>query len=128
MNSPDGPPIQFSVRQMTYDDIPEVIDLQVCAFPGQTPWRREQLERHLEVFPAGQLVVCNQAGRVVGSASSLLIEWDDYAESANWASITGEGSFDTHNPLGKTLYGADLGVDPEQRQQGIGTLFYDARK
>jgi len=128
MNSPDGPPIQFFARQMAYNDIPEVIDLQVRAFPGQTPWRREQLERHLQVFPEGQLVVCNPAGRVVGSASSLLIDWDDYAESANWASITGEGSFDTHNPLGKTLYGADLGVDPAQRQQGIGTLFYDARK
>jgi predicted amidohydrolase/ribosomal protein S18 acetylase RimI-like enzyme len=119
---------QFSVRQMTLDDVPAVIDLQKRAFPGQQPWRTEQLERHLEVFPEGQLVVCDPTGRILGSASSLLIDWDDYAESADWASITGQGTFDTHNPLGKTLYGADMGVDPEARQQGIGTALYDARK
>ena len=64
----------------------------------------------------------------MGSASSLLIDWDDYAESANWSAITGRGTFDTHNPTGKTLYGADMGVDPDARQQGIGTALYDARK
>jgi predicted amidohydrolase/GNAT superfamily N-acetyltransferase len=86
------------------------------------------LARHLEVFPEGQLVACDLSDRVVGSASSLLIDWDDYAESANWSSITGDGTFDTHNQLGKTLYGADMGVDPDARQQGIGSALYEARK
>jgi hypothetical protein len=67
-------------------------------------------------------------GCILGSASSLLIDWDDYAESANWSLITGDGSFDTHNPQGMTLYGADMGVDPDGAAQGIGTLFYEARK
>ena len=128
MATPASPQSQFFVRQMTVDDIPSVIDLQLNAFPGQTPWRPEQLLHHLSVFPEGQLVATDSAGRILGSASSLLIDWDDYAESANWSSITGEGTFDTHNPLGKTLYGADMGVDSEARQQGIGTLLYDARK
>ena len=128
MATANGLPNEFSVRQMTQDDIPGVIELQVRAFPGLPPWRPDQLERHLQVFPEGQLVVTNPAGRVLGSASSLLIDWDDYAESANWSSITGDGSFNTHNPLGKTLYGADMGVDPEARHQGIGTLLYEARK
>ncbi len=116
------------VRQMTLDDIPAVIELQQRAFPGQQPWRADQLARHLEVFPEGQMVVSDSAGRIVGSSSSLLIDWDDYAESANWSSITGQGTFDTQNPLGKTLYGADMGVDPDMRRQGVGTLLYDARK
>jgi predicted amidohydrolase/GNAT superfamily N-acetyltransferase len=118
----------FCVKPMTPGDIPAVIDLQVRAFPGQPPWRAEQLARHLEIFPDGQLVVSDPSGFVVGSASSLLIDWDDYAESANWSSITGDGSFNTHNPDGLTLYGADMGVAPEARQQGIGTLLYEARK
>ncbi|MGD0733020.1 MAG: GNAT family N-acetyltransferase [Terracidiphilus sp.] len=118
----------FCVRPMTSDDIPAVIDLQVRAFPGQPPWRPEQLAHHLEIFPEGQLVVSDPTGFVLGSASSLLIDWDDYAESANWSSITGDGSFNTHNPDGLTLYGADMGVAPEARQQGIGTLLYEARK
>ncbi len=83
---------------------------------------------HIEVFPEGQLVVSDQTGRILGSASSLLIDWDDYAESARWPAITGQGTFDTHDPPGKTLYGADIGVVPEALRQGIGTLLYEARK
>jgi predicted amidohydrolase/GNAT superfamily N-acetyltransferase len=113
---------------MTLNDIPAVIELQKRAFPGQQPWKAEQLVRHLEVFSEGQMVVVDPADNVIGSSSSLLIDWDDYAESANWSSITGQGTFDTHNPLGKTLYGADMGVDPNARRQGIGTFLYDARK
>ena len=128
MATPASPQSQYCVRQMSFDDIHAVIQLQLDAFPGQEPWRPEQLERHLEVFPEGQMVAVDSTGCVVGSASSLLIDWDDYAESANWSVITGEGTFDTHNLDGKTLYGADMGVDPEARQQGIGTLLYEARK
>ena len=128
MATPASPQSQYFVRQMSFTDIQAVIQLQLNAFPGQTPWRPDQLERHIEVFPEGQMVAVDSTGRVLGSASSLLIDWDDYAESANWSVITGEGTFDTHNLDGKTLYGADMGVDPEARQQGIGTLLYEARK
>jgi len=128
MATANGLPATFTVRAMTVDDIPSVIALQLRAFPGLPPWRHDQLTNHLRVFPDGQLVAESTEGQIVGSASSLLIDWDDYAESANWSSITGDGSFDTHNPLGKTLYGADMGVDPEARKQGIGTALYEARK
>ena len=128
MNTTANPLKHFRVRPMTLDDIPAVIDLQVRAFPGKPPWGAEQLGHHLEIFPEGQIVAVDQTDRVLGSASSLIIDWDDYAESANWSVITGHGNFDTHNPLGKTLYGADMGVGPEARHQGIGTLLYEARK
>jgi predicted amidohydrolase/GNAT superfamily N-acetyltransferase len=118
----------IKVRQMTCEDIPSVIELQARAFPGLASWKPEQLARHMEVFPEGQLVVSDAAGRILGSASSLIIDWDDYAESANWSSITGDGWFNTHNRMGKTLYGADMGVDPDARKQGIGTALYEARK
>lgn len=120
--------LAVTVRKMTVEDVPEVISLQKQVFPDKLRWTEEELERHLEVFPEGQLVAVDDTGRILGSASSLIIDWDDYSESAKWSAITGHGTFDTHNPLGKTLYGADMCVDPMARRQGIGTLFYEARK
>ena len=128
MDVTSNPIQQFHVRQMTLDDVPTVIEQQRRAFPDEPPWRADQMARHLDVFPEGQLVASDKNGRIFGSASSLIIDWDDYAESAHWSAITGQGTFDTHNPLGKTLYGADIGVAPEARHQGIGTLLYEARK
>jgi predicted amidohydrolase/GNAT superfamily N-acetyltransferase len=118
----------YLIRQMTREDAEAVIALQLRAFPGQGPWKAEQLYRHIEIFPEGQLVAVDEHDRILGSASSLLIDWDDYAESANWSAITGQGTFSTHNPMGKTLYGADMGVDPNARKLGIGTALYEARK
>ena len=116
------------VRRMTPEDVAAVIELQRRVFPDIPTWTAQQLHNHLRVFPEGQLVVVDESDRAVASASSLIIDWDDYAEAAPWSTITGHGTFDTHNPLGKTLYGADLGVDPLARGQGIGSRLYEARK
>ena len=120
--------INVTVRKMTSQDIPEVISLQGRVFPDQLTWNQEELARHLAVFPEGQLVAVDDTGRILGSASSLIIDWDDYAEFAKWSTITGQGTFSTHHPMGNTLYGADMCVDPLARRQGIGTLLYQARK
>jgi predicted amidohydrolase/GNAT superfamily N-acetyltransferase len=120
--------LAVSVRQMAPEDIPEVIGLQKQVYPDLLSWTPGELTRHLAVFPEGQLVAVDESGRILGSASSLIIDWDDYAESAKWYTITGRGTFDTHRPLGNTLYGADMCVDPLARRQGIGSLFYQARK
>ena len=113
---------------MSLSDIPAVLELERKVFPEMLRWTEEELTQHLSVFPEGQLVAVDTEDSIVGSASSLIIDWDDYAESAKWSSITGHGRFSTHNPLGKTLYGADLCVAPSARRQGVGSLFYDARK
>jgi len=128
MATPALPENQFCVRPTTVDDIPAVIRLMETAFPGKPPWTPQSLAHHIEVFQEGQLIAIDRNDRVLGSASSLIIDWDDYAESANWSVITGDGTFDTHDPSGLTLYGAEIGVDVSARHQGIGTLLYEARK
>ena len=120
--------LPITVRRMTPADIAGVAEMQRKVYPEALAWDAFELAHHLEVFPEGQLVAIDSAGQLVGSASSLIIDWDDYAESAHWSAITAQGTFDTHNPLGKTLYGADLCVDPSARRLHVGSLFYEARK
>jgi len=119
---------ETAIRQMTAADIPAVVELEGRVFPEMLAWTSEELTQHLAVFPEGQVVALDGSGKLIGCASSLIIDWDDYAESAKWASITGYGSFRTHNPLGKTLYGADMCVDLSARRHGVGSLFYETRK
>jgi predicted amidohydrolase/ribosomal protein S18 acetylase RimI-like enzyme len=119
---------KITARQMTLEDIPAVVELEQRVFPPDLAWDPEELKQHLSIFPEGQLVATDETGKIIGSASSLIIDWDDYAESAKWSSITAYGTFATHNPLGKTLYGADMCVDPSARRRGIGSVFYEARK
>ncbi len=119
---------QIKVRRMTLEDIPAIIELQKQIYPSKLVWTHEELETHQSVFPEGQMVAVDESGKVAGSSSTLIIDWDDYAESAKWSAITGQGTFSTHNPLGRTLYGADMCVDAAARRHGIGTLFYEARK
>ncbi|MDB5096075.1 MAG: hypothetical protein JWM80_496 [Cyanobacteria bacterium RYN_339] len=119
----------ITVRPMQAADIEGVIALQKRAFPKMPPWTRRQLRLHLEHFPEGQLVALDRTGRVVGSASSLIIDWDPSEQLASWSRITGNGTFKTHDPVrGRTLYGADIGVHPDSRGMGVGAALYQARR
>jgi ribosomal protein S18 acetylase RimI-like enzyme len=117
------------VRPTTEADIPAIIDLQRRVFPKMPPWTEKQLRSHLDLFPEGQAVAVSPDGRIIGSSSSLILVWDHFDDLSTWTELTARGMFTTHAPrLGKTLYGADIGVDPEARGMGVGTKLYEARK
>ncbi|MGD9870006.1 MAG: GNAT family N-acetyltransferase [Thauera sp.] len=115
------------VRHTREEDIPALIALQARVYPTIPPWSQRKLREQLEVFPQGQIVVETESG-IVGCASSLIVLWDDWAESHTWREITGAGTFDQHNPDGRTLYGAEVFVDPEVRGLGLGHLLYEGRR
>lgn len=115
------------VRNTRVEDIPALIALQARVYPTIPPWSQRKLREQLEVFPQGQIVVETDDG-IVGCASSLIVLWDDWAESHTWREITGAGTFDQHNPDGRTLYGAEVFVDPEVRGLGLGHLLYEGRR
>jgi predicted N-acetyltransferase YhbS len=118
-----------TVRPTTPADIPGIMALQRRAFPKMPPWMSHQLEEHLRLFPEGQIVALDGAGRVVGSASSLIVQWAAFNDRATWDEITAEGAFTTHDPVrGDTLYGAEIMVDPAARGMGVGSKLYEARK
>jgi GNAT superfamily N-acetyltransferase len=90
-------------------------------------WPKSFLESHIDIFPEGQLCV-EIDGKIIASASSLIISLKTEYIDHDWYSITGDGLFINHDYNGDSLYGADLSVHPEFQHKGIGTMLYNARK
>ena len=118
---------EIFVRATQSTDIEALLQLQTLVYPSIPSWKREQLRQQLEVFPDGQLVALMNAG-IVGAASSLVILWDEWADEHSWKQITATGTFETRNPDGYTLYGAEVFVDPELRGKGVGHELYEGRR
>ncbi|RFU71437.1 GNAT family N-acetyltransferase [Peribacillus saganii] len=118
---------KMEIRKMEYKDIDEIIALQAVCFPGMEPWRRDQLESHLDIFPEGQFCA-EYDGQIIGSCSSLIINFDEYDDRHSWDDITDEGYITNHNPDGYNMYGIEVMVHPDYRRMKIGHRLYEARK
>ena len=124
-----------STRQKIYTrnterrDFPAILRLCRKVYVNSKPWSTRQLASHLSVFPEGQFVaVERESERVMGMAASLIVRWDDYDAHDSWREFTNSGLFTNHDPVhGRTLYGAEVMVDPEAQGRGIGSKLYKAR-
>lgn len=91
------------------------------------PWEPEHLISHLAHFPEGQFCA-EYEGEIIGSCSSLIINFDEYDDRHTWQDITDDGYITNHNPDGLNLYGIEVMVHPEYRRMKIGHRLYEARK
>jgi GNAT superfamily N-acetyltransferase len=105
-------------------------ELTRSVYPNAPPWNPIQLRSHHDVFPEGQFVAIDRgSGRIVGMAASLIVLWDDYEIGTNWREFTDRGMFTNHDPEhGRTLYGAEIMVEPTLQGHGIGSRLYDRRR
>ncbi len=122
---------RYVVVQAQASDTPALEAVQRACFPdlseSELATERHFLS-HQAHFPAGQLAVLDtETGRVVGSSSDfqLRVDFAHYAHA--YLEETGDNLFTTHDPQGDWLYGADIGVHPDVRGQGLATLLYGAR-
>ena len=115
------------VRNTRPEDFDAVIALQQKSFPGMRPWRKEEIGSHLQHFPEGQFVV-ELEGEVIGSCSSLILDFEEYEDHQSFREITENGTIANHDPEGRNLYGIEVMVDPEYRGMKIGKRLYEARK
>jgi ribosomal protein S18 acetylase RimI-like enzyme len=118
------------VRQTTPEDFAGIVELSRRVYPDDEPWRPDQLASHLRVFPEGQFVAVDQdTGEIVGMAASLIVKWDDYSVGDSYGDFTDNLMFTNHDPEeGRTLYAAEVMVDPRRQRQGIGKKLYRARR
>lgn len=120
--------MSIRVRQVTPADFAGIAGLCRSVYRDAPSWAPEQLASHLKVFPEGQLVA-EFDGRIVGMAASLIVLWDDYTMDTSWRDFTANGTFRNHDPeRGRTLYGAEIMVDPSLQGQGIGKKLYEGRR
>ncbi|HBI01313.1 MAG TPA: bifunctional GNAT family N-acetyltransferase/carbon-nitrogen hydrolase family protein [Flavobacterium sp.] len=120
---------KIELRNLQIEDYKELKNSMMEAYSEleNSYWKEHHIEKLLSIFPEGQLVVLVD-GKVVGSALSLIIDYRKVIANHTYAQITGNYSFDTHNPLGEVLYGIDVFIHPKYRGLRLGRRLYDARK
>ena len=124
------PALQVSVRNTAPRDFNGITELCRRIYPETPPWNAGQLSSHLRVFPEGQFVaVYGPDETVVGMTASLIVDWDNYEMLDSWEQFTADGMFTNHDPRnGRTLYGAEVIVDPTLQHHGIGDKLYGFRR
>ncbi len=118
---------KIRVRPLTSDDFDALLDLQKACFPGMPNWTREHFDSQLRHFPEGQLCV-EYRGRIVASASSLVVDFEEYSDWHDWRELADHGYIRNHDYDGDTLYGIEIMVHPEYRGLKLARRLYDARK
>ncbi len=119
----------IDVRNLTIDDYKELKDAMVQAYisMGGQYWREESLKRLISKFPDGQVVVTVD-DKVVGCALSIIVNMDKFGDNHTYKDITGNYSFETHDPKGDTLYGIEVFVHPDYRGMRLARRLYETRK
>lgn len=111
------------------EHVVQLEELQRIAFPTLAPEQRFEARhylRHIELFPDGQLCVVD-GQRVVGMTSTIRMSFDFEHPAHTFDDVIQGGWLTSHEPNGRWLYGADIGVHPEYRRRGIARALYAAR-
>jgi GNAT superfamily N-acetyltransferase len=111
------------------EHVAQLGELQKIVFPTLAPEQRFEARhylRHIELFPEGQFCVTD-GDRVVGMTSTIRMDFDFAHPNHTFADVIQGGWLTAHDPNGRWLYGADIGVHPEYRRRGIARMLYQAR-
>lgn len=120
---------KVELRNLRIEDYKELKNSMIESYPEMVGsyWKESHIEKLLQLFPEGQLVILVD-DIVVGSALSLIVNEDLVDKKHDYAKITGNYSFSTHDPKGDVLYGIDVFIAPKYRGLRLGRRMYDARK
>ncbi|WP_148686380.1 GNAT family N-acetyltransferase [Candidatus Nitrosocosmicus hydrocola] len=120
------------IRNLTYQDIIGIIELQEESFPSMyeegSVWKEYHLKSHIDIFPEGQFCAVYK-DKIIGSSSSLIVKLNSEYEPHTFSQATGNSLFTNHSPTGgDSLYGADVSVHPSFRRLGVASKLYKKRK
>jgi predicted amidohydrolase len=120
---------KIEVRHLKLDDYLGLSDSMTEAYKNWhgSVWTEDHIKKLLEIFPEGQIVVLFNE-KVVGVALSIIVNYDAFGDDHTYQQITGNYTFNSHNPGGDVLYGIEVFVHPDYRGLRLARRLYDARK
>ena len=120
---------KVEIRRLEVDDYWGLLSSMQEAYKNWNGalWSKEDIRRLVNVFPEGQMVVLVNE-KVVGTALSIIVNYDNFGDDHTYKQITGNYTFNTHNPDGDVLYGIEVFIHPDYRGLRLARRLYDARK
>ncbi|MCL4302941.1 MAG: GNAT family N-acetyltransferase [Anaerolineae bacterium] len=120
----------FRVVNSTLDMAEQLEAIQRASFPTLSE-EEIMTAAHYAVqikrFPEGQFAILNQAGLAVACSTDFRTQVDFDHFEHRYIDAVDHNWLGNHDPVGDWLYGADIGVLPEYRRQGLATMLYRAR-
>jgi GNAT superfamily N-acetyltransferase len=119
----------LAIEQLQIDDYQELLSSMKAAYPEWqgSYWSMQAIARLIDKFNEGQFVV-KADGKVVGSALSVIVDYEKFGDEHTYQEITGNYTFNTFDPAGDVLYGIEVFIHPDYRGLRLGRRLYDARK
>jgi GNAT superfamily N-acetyltransferase len=102
--------------------------------PNWAPWLLvgpPVIEKQAEIFPEGQVIVCDERSKLAGTLSTNRIYWDGQLDTLpTWQGIAGSaGSYvDTYVPHGNALILMSVCIRSDAQGQGIADMLIDWAK
>lgn len=120
---------KIELGNLSSEDYKQLISAMKAAYPDWQGgfWTLSAIEKLIEIFPQGQIVV-KADNKVVGCALSIIVDYDKFGDNHTYKQITGSYKFKTHDPDGDVLYGLEVFIHPDYRGLRLGRRLYDARK
>ncbi len=119
----------IELAHLVFDDYQELKEAMIESYTmmPNSYWTEHQFKLLIEKFPEGQVVI-KVNNQIAGVALSLIVDYSRFGDNHTYKEITGNLTFDTHDPAGDILYGIDVFVKPEYRGMRLGRRLYDYRK
>jgi len=114
---------------LNYDDYQELKEAMIESYTTMPNayWKEKPIRSLISRFPEGQVIV-KVNNQIAGCALSIIVDYSRFDDQHTYKAITGNYTFETHNPDGDTLYGVDIFIKPEFRGLRLGRRMYDYRK
>lgn len=90
-------------------------------------WTHAQIKKLITIFPEGQVVIIAD-DKIVGCALSIIVDYNMVKGDHTYAQVTGNETFNTHNPKENILYGIEVFIHPDYRGLRLGRRMYVYRK